>query len=116
MTAAAFKDRLRADLKAAMQARDNGRATTLRRLIGAIDNAEAVEVADKRYQSVAFGDPAGEVARRVLDANAIDAVIDREVADRLFAADDYDRHGRADEAARLRAEAALIASYSGSSA
>jgi uncharacterized protein YqeY len=113
VSAAAFKDRLRADLKAAMQARDSGKAATMRRLIGAVDNAEAVEVADQPYQPRAFGDPAVEVARRELDAAAIDAVIAREVADRLSAADEYDRHGRAEESARLRDEAALIGGYSG---
>ena len=115
MSAAAFKDRLRADLKLALRTRDNNKAATLRRLIGALDNAEAVEVADKPYQPRAFGDPAGEVARRELDAAAIDAVIAREVADRRSAADDYDRHGRTEESVRLRDEAALIATYSGSS-
>jgi uncharacterized protein YqeY len=113
VSAAAFKDRLRGDLKGALEARASGRAATLRRLIGAVDNAEAVEVADKPYRPRAFGDPAGEVARRELAAAPSDGLLARDVAERLHAAADYDRHPRADEARRLRDEAAVIGSYSG---
>ena len=111
MSAPAFKDRLRADLKAAMQARDADTVKVLRALIAAVDNAEAVAVAPEPYQSRAFGDPASEVPRRVLDRDAIDAILAAETASRLSAADDYEQHGRPEEAARLRGEAALIARY-----
>jgi uncharacterized protein YqeY len=111
VSAAAFKDRLRADLKAAMQARDSGKAALLRTLIAALDNAEAVEVEQKGYVSRPFGDPSGEVARRALDAEAISTVLAAEATGRLAAASDYERHGRADDAKRLRGEAALVESY-----
>jgi uncharacterized protein YqeY len=111
VSAAPFKDRLRADLKAAMQARDSGKAALLRTLIAALDNAEAVEVEQTGYLSRQFGDPSGEVARRTLDGEAIGAVLAAEAASRLSAAGDYARHGRIDEAERLRGEAALVESY-----
>ena len=113
MSAAAFKDRLRADLKAALQAGDRGRVALLRTLIAALDNAEAVAVEHTCYKSRQCGDPSGEVARRELDGEAIDAVLAAEAASRLSAAADYEEHGRDDDAARLRAEVALIQSYCG---
>ena len=111
MSAAALKDRLRADLKAALQGRDSGKVGILRTLIAALDNAEAVQVEQTGYQSRKFGDPSGEVARRELDGDAIDGVLGAEVASRLSAAADYEKHGRMEDAARLRLEAALVASY-----
>lgn len=113
MTAAAFKDRLRADLKAAMLGKNRDGAALIRTLIAAIDNAEAVE-ATPEQQSESFrklGDPAGEVARRVLSAADIAAVLAREVASRLEAAEDYARNGRADEAAALRRSAEAVGAY-----
>ena len=64
-----------------------------------------------RRLSRKFGDPSGEVARRTLDAEAIEAALSAEAASRRAAANDYERHGRADDADRLRGEAALIESY-----
>lgn len=112
MNAATLKERLRADLKGPLQARESGRVSVLRTLIAALDNAEAVEVEQGPYHSQAFGDPSGEVARRELDVPAIHAVLEREAASRLAAAEEYERHGRPEDAARLRAEAALVQGYS----
>jgi uncharacterized protein YqeY len=106
------KAQLRADIKAAMQARRGDETKTLRALLGAIDNAEAVPVAPTRgYVSHAFGDPAAEVARRVLTAADVDAVIAREIDERQTAADEFERLGRVDRAEMLRAEAVVIARY-----
>jgi len=111
MSAAALKQRLRADLKSAMQAKAADEVRTLRRLIGALDNAEAVPVAEEKYRTRTFGEAGIEVARRELDQAAVDALLLAEVEARLTAAEDYDRHSRDDEAARLRHEAGLIAAY-----
>jgi uncharacterized protein YqeY len=110
MSATALKERLRADLKAALQARASDDVRALRTLIAALDDAEAVP---GEYAALprAFGDPSGEVARRELDADAVEAVLANEVDARLAAASDYERHGRGDKAARLRDEAALVARY-----
>ena len=111
MSAVALKDRLRADLKSAMQSKASAEVRVLRTLIAALDNAEAVPRELDSNLPLVFGDPAGEVARRHLDAAAIDALLQTEAESRLAAADDYERHGRGDEAARLRDEAQLIARY-----
>ena len=110
MSATALKERLRADLKAALQARASDEVRVLRTLIAALDNAEAVP---GEYTALprAFGDPSGEVARRELDAGAVESLLAGEIETRLAAASDYERHGRTTEAARLRNEAALVARY-----
>ncbi|HEY0706182.1 MAG TPA: glutamyl-tRNA amidotransferase, partial [Polyangia bacterium] len=46
---------------------------------------------------------AGEVARRVLGAQEVSALIEREISERRAAAATYDSHGRASEAIALRA-------------
>ena len=110
MSAAAFKDRLRADLKAAMQAKAASEVRLLRTLIAALDNAEAVP-GESQYVPRAFGDPGAEVARLQLDDEAICLLLTAEIEARLEAAADYQRHGQDAEAQRLRDEAGLIARY-----
>jgi uncharacterized protein YqeY len=111
MSATALKVRLRADLKAAMQAKASDEVRLLRMLIAALDNAEAVAEPPKTFGSRAFGDPSGEVARREIDAPALEGLLLAEIDARLAAAEDYNRHQQAAEAARLRKEAELIARY-----
>ena len=114
MSAAALKDRLRADLKAAMQARASDDVRLLRTLIAALDNAEAVAVEareEDKFEIRRVGDPSVEVERRTLDAEAVDRLLAAEADARLAAAADYERHGEAGEAERLRAEAGVIARY-----
>jgi uncharacterized protein len=116
MSAAALKERLRADLKVALQARATEEVRVLRTLIAALDNAEAVpgEGVQDNSRPRAFGDVRGEVIRRQLDGRAVEALLSDETEARLAAAADYQRHGRTDEAERLRDEAALIARYAAS--
>ena len=104
MSATALKERLRADLKVALQARATDEVRLLRTLIAALDDAVPGE-----YSAVprAFGDPSGEVARRELDADTVEALLASEIESREGAALDYERHGRGDEAERLRGEIAL---------
>lgn len=113
MSATALKTRLRADLKAAMQARATDEVRLLRALIAALDNAEAVsgEVVPDKYVSRAFGDPSGEVPRLLLDNEAVARLLADEIEARLVAAADYDRHGQAEQARQLRDEAGLIDRY-----
>ena len=111
MSATALKARLRADLKAAMQARAADDVRVLRVLIAALDNAEAVPGGQDNYVPRAFGDPSGEVARLSLDAAAVDALLASEIETRLAAAADYENHGQHEQAARLRTEAELVAGY-----
>lgn len=111
MSATALKQRLRSDLKAAMQVRAADEVRVLRVLIAALDNAEAVPSEQKGYVPRAFGDPNGEVARLDLGAGAVEALLADEVAARLAAAADYRDLGQSDEAARLEAEATVISRY-----
>ena len=109
MSATALKLRLRADLKAAMHARSADEVRLLRTLIAALDNAEAVAEPSRAFGSRKFGDPSGEVARREIDARALDALLLAEIDARLSAVEDYERHQQDAEAARLRHETELIA-------
>ena len=111
MSAAALKERLRADLKSAMQAKASADVAVLRTLIAALDNAEAVPTQQDRYVPRAFGDGSNEIARQQLDKAAVDTVLGAEIESRLAAAADYERHNRLDDGARLRHEAELIARY-----
>ncbi len=112
MSAAALKERLRADLKTAMRERNPAEVSLFRNLIAVIDNAEAVPIEglEERLRLQSFGF-IGKVTRRELDPAELDALLFAEVRSRLSAATDYERHGRSEDAARLRREAGLITRY-----
>ncbi len=109
----AFTVRLRADLKAAMQARARQEADVLRALIGAVDNAQSVPVDPARKASdvAVFGDRSIEVPRKSLDADDLRVILEREIAEREAAAQEMERVGRTDRAEILRAEAGIVARY-----
>lgn len=111
MNATELKLRLRADLTAAMRARAADEVRVLRALIAAFDNAEAVAVEGKPDPFRKLGDPSGEVARRELGAGEVGALLEAEIESRLTAAADYERHGRGEDAARLRGETVVIGRY-----
>jgi uncharacterized protein len=110
MSASALKERLRADLRAAMRERKSADIAVIRTVIAAIDNAEAVPI-EGIAERLRLREVVGEVARRELDPAALDGVLAKEIETRLAAAHDYERHGRGDDAARLGQEAELIARY-----
>ena len=89
-----LKDRLRTDLTTAIKARDEVRSSTLRMVLTAITNAEV----------------AGKQSKELTDDDVI-GVLSSEGKKRREAADAYDEAGRADSAAKERAEAAVIADY-----
>jgi uncharacterized protein len=89
-----LKDRLQADLTAAMRARDELRASTLRMLLTAVKNEE---VAGKSV--------------RVLDDPEVVTVLTREAKKRREAAEAFADGGRPDRAERERAEGEVIADY-----
>ena len=90
----ALKDRLRTDLTAAMKARDEVRAGTLRMVLTAVTNAEV----------------AGKAARELSDDEVV-GVLSTEAKKRREAATAFDEGGRTSMAERERAEAAVIADY-----
>lgn len=108
---------MRTDLTAAMKKRDTLAVGVLRSALGAIDNAEAVDVslAPRPDSGVIAGAVRGlhsaEVGRRELtDAEILD-IVRAEIVERRAAADDYHARGHQDHAARLRAEADVLHRY-----
>ncbi|MEZ5096337.1 MAG: GatB/YqeY domain-containing protein [Nocardioides sp.] len=90
----ALKDRLRADLTTAIKGRDELRASTLRMVLTAVTNAEV----------------AGAEARELTDDDII-GVLSTEAKKRREAATAFADGGRAEMAAKERAEADVIADY-----
>lgn len=109
--------RMRADLTIAIKARDRMAISALRSAIGALDNAEAIDVADALLsnESPIAGATSGlgstEATRRALTDDDIARVIATEVGDRHTAAEQYDRAGQGERANALRAEAAVLVPY-----
>lgn len=104
-----IRTRLRRALGVALKARDAGAVSALRSAMSAIGNAEAVDPAARpartgsaHFAGTVAGVGAGEARRRLLTEADADAVVRQEAAEREAAADEYERGGRAAEAARLR--------------
>ena len=109
MSAGRLKERLRCDLKAAMQSGARDEVRLLRTLVAALDNAEAIPMEDEALRR--FDKTAGDIARRELDEREVAALLARERGERLSAAASFEKLGQPAEALRLRQEAALVARY-----
>lgn len=94
MSVSTLKQRLRADLTAAMKARDELTVASLRMAIAAVQTAEV----------------SGAAARELTDDEVL-TVIGREVKTRNESAETYDDAGRGELADRERAEAGVLAGY-----
>lgn len=108
-----FLAMLKADLRTAMRERKATEVTTLRGLISAIDNAQAVPVGNRhdKYVFHAFGDSAVEVPRRALSQDDIRQLVEAEIRARNDAAADYQRLGRDDKAQELTNEVEILSRY-----
>jgi uncharacterized protein len=91
---AALKDRLRADLTAAMKARDDVRTRTLRMVLTTVSNEEV----------------AGDTPRDLTDDEVL-RLIAREARRRREAADAFEAAGRGNQAAAERAEDRVLTGY-----
>jgi uncharacterized protein len=89
-----LKGRLRADLNAAMRARDQVRLRTLRMALTSITNEEV----------------SGDTARELSDDEVV-KVLTREARKRREAAEAFESAGRAGQAAAERAEGEVLAGY-----
>jgi uncharacterized protein len=89
-----LKDRLRADLTTSMKARDELRSSTLRMVLTAITNAEV----------------SGKAARELTDEDVLD-VLTSEGKKRREAAEAFEAAGRAEQAAKERAEFDVLTDY-----
>ena len=105
-----IKTRMRADLKAAMAARQSAAVATLRTLIAAIDNSEA-PAAPQTARTHDFLSGSAEVARLELSREDIDRILHVEIAEREAAATQMDELGQTTRAADLRAASALTRTY-----
>jgi uncharacterized protein YqeY len=110
---------LRASLLAARKKRDATRATALRSVLSAIDNAETpatVQVNGNRSGQVAgavVGLGATEVPRRELSDEQIRGLVRSEIDERRNAAELITAGGHAERADALRAEVAVLAGLLG---
>ncbi|SDU69378.1 GatB/YqeY domain-containing protein [Jiangella alkaliphila] len=117
----ALRDRLRADLTAAMKARRPDVVTALRTALAAVDNAEAVAPSEQPSAATSehvagahTGLGAAEAERRELTAGDVRSILRAQVSERRTEAERYDAHGRHDAADRLRREADALVPYLGS--
>ena len=106
---------LRADLVRAMKAKEAVAVRALRSALAALDNAEAVTIADDGPAVVSehiaggqVGLGVGEIARKELTAAEVQQMLRAEIDERLAAAEQYGSLGQSEEAQRLRAEAAAL--------
>ena len=106
--AVALHVRVGEDLRTAVAARDLNAVRVLRILLAALDNAQAVPLDDLPNGGQ---DLTGDVPRRTLTAQQVQAILQGEMASRRAALAMTMRAGRADAAAQLRAELALLAPY-----
>lgn len=110
---------MRADLIAAMKARDLLTVAALRTAIAAIDNAEAVDGPDPSATATSSEHVAGaragtgsaEAARRALSTIEVEDLLRTEIDARRSEADRYEYLGEVDAAVNLRTEAEVLVAY-----
>ena len=106
-----LRQKMKIDLMNAMKAREQLKVATLRSVLAALDNAEAVPAVERPRLTAPVIGQSQEVPRRVLSEEDIRTIIQREADERNAASTEYARLGQAEESARLQAAAALIATY-----
>lgn len=101
-----IRERLQADLPAALKARDALRVSVLRATLAAVGNAEAVAPSELQEAAGLLAD----VARKALSEGDVRAIVGRERDDLLASAQEMVRLGRP-EAQGLRAQADILGAY-----
>jgi uncharacterized protein YqeY len=100
-----------------MRGKDRTAVRALRSLMSAIDNAEAAPLADHQVagavEASSVGAGSADVERLILGEADLARIVDREIADRLAAADEIERGGPAEAADELRAEAKVLREHVG---
>ncbi|WP_141324992.1 hypothetical protein [Myxococcus sp. AB025B] len=113
-TVEAWKGRLRVALKDALKDRNAAAVAVLRETLAALDNAEAADlsVAPKAVTGVVAGGVEGlgrgDVPRRLLSPEAVDALLQKELQARREAEALYVKLGKHEEARTLRAQVELL--------
>ncbi|WP_144638334.1 hypothetical protein [Bordetella genomosp. 13] len=108
-----MKDRLRADLRAAMRDRRTFEAKVIRTLVAAVDNAEAPPVQAGQPASIQhrFHTGSAEVERLLLSESDVRRVLMREIDERERAAVELERLNMPEHAKALWAETLLAKRY-----
>lgn len=99
---------MKADLLVAMKAQQKEVVSTLRSLLGALDNAEAVPVTTPVEYS---GSIARDVPRRMLTSEDVQQIFEREIENRKTNIEKYRGLGKESDVVRLQNEVALITHY-----
>jgi hypothetical protein len=114
----AFRDRLRRDLRAALTSRQSEMISTLRTMIAAIDNAEAVHPGPKSPQStdgtIAHSSPgvgSTEAPRRELDMSDIQVIVGDLICEYETHGEQYRSMRQHDAAERLQRKADILRTY-----
>lgn len=102
------RDRMTADLPAAIKARDAAMVSILRTTLAAIANAEAVDSSSSRPAAGVFG---AEVARRDLSDDDVREIVAWEHKAVEAAADEMRRLGQGAAAAELARKAEILEAY-----
>jgi uncharacterized protein len=108
MVIESIRGRVKSDLQAAVQARQQTPVEVLRTLLASIENAEAVPLEEANRQAL---DPTRDVPRRQLSEAQILAILQDEADERKRAIATYETMGRQDVVAQLRVERNIIAGY-----
>ena len=106
-----IREQMKADLTQAMKARDSLAVTTLRSVLGAIDNAEAIPVSEAKFPVEPVVGKSNEAPRKILSPDDIRQILQHEIEDRRAASTEYARLGQQAEAERLQKAAGLIEGY-----
>ncbi|CAN5867734.1 hypothetical protein BH10CHL1_BH10CHL1_50450 [soil metagenome] len=106
-----LRAQMKADLLQAMKARQTATVSTLRSVLAAIDNAEAVPVSEPTQPVEPVMGQQNEVPRKLLSVEDIRQIIQRELDERHAASLTYIQLGEQAEAGRLQREVALLFDY-----
>lgn len=106
-----LREQMKADLTQAMKARQRATVTTLRSVLAAIDNAEAIPVIEPAFPAEPVLGQQHEAPRKRLSAEDIREIVQREMDAHCAASVKYANLGLQAEAERLQNAATLLAGY-----
>jgi uncharacterized protein YqeY len=106
-----LREQMKADLTQAMKARQSATVATLRSVLAAIDNAEAIPVSESAFPVEPVPGQRHEAPRKILSVEDIHQIVQKEIDERCRASAKYATLGLQAEAARLQTAAALLATY-----
>lgn len=106
-----LREQMKADLRSAMKARATEDVATLRSVLAAIDNAEAVPMVSSASSVEPVIGKSNDVPRKLLSPADIRQLVQHEVTERQHASATYAQLGEAAAAERLQRAATLLAAY-----